>query len=226
MTSLNNLTVEKVAEFLELSCLDPLASEKQILKNIADSTSKGIKYFCVYPSVIPLAVPVESNLITVSGYPEGKHQPLVKAAEARFAVECGATEINLSVDMQNIVNSDFSNFLTELVTVKEAVGEIQVKASFEVDQLDFKKTNLLKNMVNMLQQAGIEWIHLNSFTTEKVKANSIELLQELNLKDLQISVGNTVPITVNQVIDYILAGATRISLLNPQEILVKISEIA
>ena len=57
------------------------------------------------------------HVISVAGYPTGRHHSLVKAAEARLAVQSGAAEVWVAVDA---LLGDATSLLSELVTLREA----------------------------------------------------------------------------------------------------------
>lgn len=59
------------------------------------------------------------ELATWAGYPTGKHEGLVKAAEARLAVQHGAELVAYVPDVTRA--GDSSAFMSELITVRESV---------------------------------------------------------------------------------------------------------
>lgn len=64
-----------------------------------------------------LAAEGAEHVISVAGYPTGRHHSLVKAAEARLAVQSGAAEVWVAVDA---LLGDATSLLSELVTLREA----------------------------------------------------------------------------------------------------------
>lgn len=64
-----------------------------------------------------LAAEGAEHVIAVAGYPTGRHHSLVKAAEARLAVQSGAAEVWVAVD---VLLGDATSLLSELVTLREA----------------------------------------------------------------------------------------------------------
>lgn len=64
-----------------------------------------------------LAAEGAEHVIAVAGYPTGRHYSLVKAAEARLAVQSGAAEVWVAVDA---LLGDATSLLSELVTLREA----------------------------------------------------------------------------------------------------------
>lgn len=71
------------------------------------------KAVCVAPNMVEHA---RGSIATFAGYPDGKHHILVKAAEARLAVEQGA-ELIIAV----LAGTEEQLILTECVTLREAV---------------------------------------------------------------------------------------------------------
>lgn len=58
-----------------------------------------------------------TRIVTVAGYPTGRHHSLIKASEARLAVQMGADEVWVSVDD---TIDDANHLLADLVTIREA----------------------------------------------------------------------------------------------------------
>ncbi|WP_435868813.1 deoxyribose-phosphate aldolase [Corynebacterium stationis] len=56
-------------------------------------------------------------VVSVAGYPTGRHHTLIKASEARLAVQSGAEEIWVSVDD---TITDSNTHLSEFITIREA----------------------------------------------------------------------------------------------------------
>jgi deoxyribose-phosphate aldolase len=62
----------------------------------------------------------------VAGFPSGKHHSLVKGAEARLAVDQGANEVDMVIDVGAAVAGDYNAVLSDILTVREAMGPTAV----------------------------------------------------------------------------------------------------
>lgn len=71
----------------------------------------------VEPTHVTAAARVADHVIAAVGWPTGRHHSLIKAAEARLAVEAGAGEIWLAPDP----DADVTQMLADIVTVAQAV---------------------------------------------------------------------------------------------------------
>ena len=57
------------------------------------------------------------DIISVAGYPTGRHHTLIKASEARLAIQSGASEVWVSLDE---TLTDANVVLSELIAIREA----------------------------------------------------------------------------------------------------------
>ena len=66
-----------------------------------EATDLGVAAVCVSPSHLPITegLGVGIGVATVIGFPSGAHQPAVKAHEAEVAVDAGATELDMVVNL-------------------------------------------------------------------------------------------------------------------------------
>lgn len=114
-----------VAAMIDHTLLKPEATPAEVELLIAEARELGVLAVCVSPSMLPVRAP---GLVTaaVAGFPSGKHHSLVKAWEARFAVQEGAAEIDMVIDLGAAVAGDFNAVLADVVTVREAVAESTV----------------------------------------------------------------------------------------------------
>lgn len=71
------------------------------------------------------------TICTVVGFPLGYSMTAAKVAEARQAIEDGATEIDMVVNISDVKNGDYKNVETEIRTLKEAVGDHTLKVIVE-----------------------------------------------------------------------------------------------
>ena len=71
--------------------------------------------------MLPIATG-DQRLAIVAGCPSGKHHSLVKAAEARMAVDEGANEVDMVIDIGAAIDGRFDEVFAEVVTVAQAIG--------------------------------------------------------------------------------------------------------
>ncbi|GAA5049002.1 deoxyribose-phosphate aldolase [Nocardia callitridis] len=122
MASSLSLTRSEVAAMIDHTLLAPEATAADVASLIEDARALGVLAICVSPAMLPVRA---SGLVvaTVTGFPSGKHHSLVKGAEARLAVEQGAAEVDMVIDVGAAVTGDYNAVLSDIVTVREAIGD-------------------------------------------------------------------------------------------------------
>ena len=115
---------EQLARIMDYTLLSPEATAADVGHLIDSAISLGVGAICVSPSLLHAtekATQAGLTVATVCGFPSGKHHVLVKAAEARLAVQFGASEIDMVVDIAAAQAGDSNALISEIATVREAV---------------------------------------------------------------------------------------------------------
>ncbi|MDU0479064.1 deoxyribose-phosphate aldolase [Staphylococcus chromogenes] len=113
----------ELAALIDFTLLQPTASSADVAQLLVDAHALGIPTICVSPSMLHATADTDLRVATVCGFPSGKHHPLIKATEARYAVQNGAVEIDLVPDLAAIAAKDEYALLTELIAVREAITD-------------------------------------------------------------------------------------------------------
>jgi deoxyribose-phosphate aldolase len=111
-----------IARYIDHTLLKPEATQEDVADLVREAVELGTYSVCVSPSMLPLTVPDGSDLkvAAVCGFPSGKHDSRVKAAEAALAVENGADEIDMVIDVGAAVAHDYSAVEADIAAVREA----------------------------------------------------------------------------------------------------------
>ena len=95
---------------------------------------------CINPAYIKLAKENLANsnvkVVTVVGFPLGANRSDVKAFETSKAVEDGADEIDIVINVTAIKNKDYDFVLNDIKTVKAACQDKPLKVILETDLLE------------------------------------------------------------------------------------------
>ncbi|WP_114718667.1 deoxyribose-phosphate aldolase [Rhodococcus sp. AG1013] len=118
------LSRSRVAAMVDHTLLKPEASDADVRALVAEARELGAYAVCVSPSMLPLRTEGAGGpaVATVVGFPSGKHHSLVKGAEARLAVEQGAAEVDMVIDIGAAVAGEYNAVLADILTVREAIG--------------------------------------------------------------------------------------------------------
>lgn len=120
-----SLTRGALARMVDHTLLKPEVKPQDVTALIEEGLALGVLAVCVSPSMLPVRA---DGLVVaaVAGFPSGKHHSLVKGAEARLAVDQGANEIDMVIDVGAAVSGDYNAVLSDILTVREAIGPTTV----------------------------------------------------------------------------------------------------
>lgn len=111
-----------VAAIIDHTLLKPEATHADVQATLAEAADLGVYAVCVSPSMLPVDAGTQRTCV-VAGFPSGKHHSLVKAAEARLAVDTGADEIDMVIDVGAAVDGRFDEVFADILAVREAVAD-------------------------------------------------------------------------------------------------------
>lgn len=159
-----------------LTLIDATTSAAQITKAAEVATANNIG-IVVPPHLIQHAK--TERIATWAGYPTGAHNSLVKAAEARLAVQFGAELVAVVPQPQTLVVEDTAPLFTELIAIREAVPHpAQIAVVLDVTAYT---PDQLARAAKMAAKAGIDAI----VTSTKAIQNP-ELLKPLEGQGLPL----------------------------------------
>jgi deoxyribose-phosphate aldolase len=127
-------TRDRVAALIDHTLLKPEATTADITATVAEAADLGVYAVCVSPSMVSSAVKSSCGSLavaTVAGFPSGKHESAVKAAEAALAVENGAAEVDMVIDVGAALTGDFAAVQADVATVRAAIPGAVLKVIVE-----------------------------------------------------------------------------------------------
>ena len=154
-------TRQQVAGTIDHSVLKPFATDNDIIKGAKICVERQVAGFCVRPTDATLAakhlkggnVPV----IVVVGFPHGANRPEVKALEARLAIEDGAAELDMVMNIGKFLSGDyeFAQKDIEAVVAEARKHSVVVKVILETCYLTPEQ---IKKACLLSQAAGADYV--------------------------------------------------------------------
>ena len=124
------LTAAELARYVDHTLLAPTATLDDVENLVAEAIELGVWSVCVSPSRLPLTVPdggtgggTALRVATVCGFPSGAVRAPVKAAEAALAVESGADEIDMVINLGAAVDGEWGKVAHGIERVRTAIDE-------------------------------------------------------------------------------------------------------
>lgn len=127
----------EVAALVDHTLLKPEATEADVVALVEEAAELGVLAVCVSPSMVSVAhkaasaQPESLVIATVAGFPSGKHLPAIKAREAAMAVETGAVEVDMVIDVGSALAGDIADVAADIATVRAAVPDAVLKVIVE-----------------------------------------------------------------------------------------------
>ena len=111
-----------LAAMIDHTLLRPEATAEDIVALCEEATDLGVAAVCVSPSQLPITdgLGVGIGIATVIGFPSGAHQPAVKAHEAEVAVDAGATELDMVVNLGLVRSGAWASLGDDIAAVRLA----------------------------------------------------------------------------------------------------------
>lgn len=121
-------TAAELAHYIDHTLLAPEATHDEVLALCRDAVAWNVAAVCISPSWLPLpkglVVPGVA-VCTVVGFPSGAHAAPVKAAEASLAVEQGAHDIDMVVNLGLVRDARWIDIEAEVRAVRSAVDAVR-----------------------------------------------------------------------------------------------------
>ncbi|MBO7334209.1 MAG: deoxyribose-phosphate aldolase [Lachnospiraceae bacterium] len=124
------------------------------------------------------------NICTVIGFPLGYSVTKAKVTEAVCAIEDGASEVDMVININDAKNGDFDKILNEIKEIKNACGDHILKVIIETCYLtDEEKIRLCK----VVTEAGADYIKTSTgFGTGGATFEDVKLFKENIGPDVKI----------------------------------------
>ena len=201
-----------LASMIDHTLLKPDATREDIEKLCQEAAQFCFASVCVNPNWVPLCAQMLRGtgvkVCTVIGFPLGAHMPDVKAYEARRAVEQGATEVDMVINIGALKSRDYALVENDIRGVVQAAGkDIVVKVILETSLL----TRDEKVMGSTLAKAaGADFVKTSTgFSTGGATVEDVRRMRETVGPDVGVkaSGGIRTPEDARAMVE---AGASRI----------------
>ncbi|MBD1851221.1 deoxyribose-phosphate aldolase [Leptolyngbya sp. FACHB-711] len=197
-----------LAGFIEHALLTPTATPEDVSRCCAEADRYKFATVCVYPTHVKQAVEILRNkfpkICTVIGFPAGATTSAVKLYEAQEAVENGASELDVVLNLGWLKVGKTNELHHELAEICE-LGQ-PVKAILEMALLiDDEK----KMAADVCLDAGVAYLKTSTGWFGGATIEDVKLLKQFTKDRVGIKAAGGIR-TVEQAIDLIVAGATRL----------------
>ncbi|MCD6551222.1 deoxyribose-phosphate aldolase [Thermotoga sp.] len=138
-----SVSLEDVRKAIEHTNLRPFATPDDIVKLCQEAKDKRFYGVCVNPCYVPVArkelSETDIKIVTVVGFPLGANESRTKVQEATFAVESGADEVDMVLNIGMLKTGEWEYVYEDIRGVVEAVRGKIVKVILETCYLELEE---------------------------------------------------------------------------------------
>ena len=170
---------KEILKHIDHTLLKAVATWEDIKVLCDEAIEYGTASVCVpacYISRIHETYGDKINICTVVGFPLGYSVTEAKVLETRKAIEDGANEIDMVINISDVKNGDFEKVTKEIAALKEACGDKILKVIIETCYLtEEEKIAMCKSVT----EAGADYIKTSTgFGTAGATIEDIRLFKK------------------------------------------------
>lgn len=197
---------------IDYTLLKPTATDIDIFKLCCEAKEKECASVCIPSSFISKVKGWFKNslvICTVVGFPLGNCSTETKVEEALTAIEHGADEIDMVVNISAVKSHDWETVIKDIKAVRAATMDKTLKVIIETCYLTTEEKIKLCKIVTMLRADFIKTS--TGFGTGGATLEDVQLMREYCGDKIQIKASGGVR-TREEVDAYLKAGCTRIGM--------------
>ncbi|WP_297664641.1 deoxyribose-phosphate aldolase [uncultured Streptococcus sp.] len=201
----------KLNKYIDHTLLKPDASQEQIATLIEEAKKYDFASVCVNPTWVNFAAQAlkatDVKVCTVIGFPLGANTPELKAFETSDAIQNGANEIDMVINIGALKSRNFDLVEKDIRAVVEAAKGTLVKVIIETCLLtDDEKVRACQ----IAQKAGADFVKTSTgFSTGGATVEDVALMRKTVGPDMGVKASGGAR-SYEDALAFIKAGATRI----------------
>ena len=173
------MTEKEIMRHVDHTQLKAFATWEDIKKLCDEAVEYQTASVCIPPCYIQRvkeAYGEQINICTVVGFPLGYSVTEAKIAETKKALEDGASEIDMVINISDVKNGDYAAVEKEIAALKEVVGDKILKVIIETCYLTEEEKIA---MCKAVTAAGADYIKTSTgFGTAGATISDIRLFKE------------------------------------------------
>ncbi len=198
-----------IATYIDHTLLKPSAIPDEVKQVCQEAWQYNFPSVCIYPIAVRQAKELlhdkKPQVCTVIGFPTGATSTATKLYEAQEAVESGATELDVVINLGWLKSGESSRVYDEIAEICSETGQV-VKAILETTVL----SNAEKRLAGKIcMDAGAAYLKTSTGWFGGATVEDVEILKQITRGEVGIKASGGIR-TYEQAIALIHAGATRL----------------
>ena len=219
----NTISRSELARMIDHTALKPEATKDQILQLCEEAKAYKLGAVCVAPSWVSLAAKcleeTDTGIATVIGFPHGNSMSVTKAFESAQAVEAGANELDMVINVGRLKSGDHDLVIEDIALVVEAARQrkdVIVKVILEMALLSHHEKTIA---CQLTERAGADFVKTSTgFSAGGATLDDVRLMRSVVGNRLGIKAAGGIR-TLADALEMIEVGATRLGCSSSTEIM-------
>jgi len=204
------MTNSEIAAYIDHTLLKPTATWEQITELCDEAVKYKTASVCIPPNYIARVKEKYNNelrIATVIGFPLGYETSAAKAEETATALDDGADEIDMVINISDVKNGAYDLVEAEIASLKAICGEKILKVIIETCYLTQDEKIA---MCKAVTQAGADYIKTSTgFGTAGATIEDVRLFKKYIGENVKIKAAGGIR-TREDMVAYIEEGVSRI----------------
>ena len=184
----------EIGKYIDHTNLKMDAKEEDIVKLCEEAIKYGFENVCVNPCYLKLAKGIlkDTNIgvCTVVGFPVGMNTPKVKSFEAIDAIENGADEIDMVINVGALKDKDYDYVKKEIELIRDDIDGKVLKVIIETSLLTKEE---IKKMTEICNETFVHFIKTNTgFGKRGVSEEDIDIINKYKNDLLKIKASGNI----------------------------------
>ncbi len=170
----------KINKLIDHTLLKQDATSEQIIKLCSEAKEYDFMSVCINPKFVATAAKEleasDVKVCTVIGFPLGANTKEVKVFEAKNAIENGADELDMVINVSDLKDKNYDAILEEIKAIKDIAGDRILKVILETCLLSDEE---IVEACKIALKAGADFVKTSTgFSTGGARAEDVALMKQ------------------------------------------------
>ncbi|HET6574572.1 MAG TPA: deoxyribose-phosphate aldolase [Fimbriiglobus sp.] len=215
-------TLAELAKMFDHSLLQPQLTDADLERGCQVALEYNVASVCIKPYAVKLAAKLLAGstvaVSTTIGFPHGGHLTRVKVFESEAAMDDGAVELDMVVNVGKVLTGDWSYVAADIRAVVDAAHKrgAKVKVIFENALL---KDEHKKELCRVCGEVGADWVKTSTGYAETgATLEDLRLMRQYSPLHVQVKAAGGVR-TFERLLEVRAIGVTRVGATATKQIL-------
>jgi deoxyribose-phosphate aldolase len=183
-------TYEDIAKMIDHSLLNPVLTDRELDEGCQLGRQYNVASVCIMPYYLKrCAAILRGSTVkagTTIGFPHGGHTTASKLAEARQALDDGAEELDMVVNISKVLSGDWAYVREEIKAVVEIAHARGRKVKVIFENCYLKDEHKIR-LCEICGESGVDWVKTSTgYGTGGVTDDDLKLMRKHSPPHVQV----------------------------------------